>query len=67
MKDSLRTSIHDSFAILDDKLSILAKRYEVSTSKGVFPYSYSYSYSFSYSYSYSFANVNTLCRLNTIY
>ena len=53
MNDSLRTSIHDSFAILNDKLSILAKWYEVSTSKGVFLY--------------SFANVNTLCRLNTIY
>jgi hypothetical protein len=29
MKDSLRTSIDESFAILDNKLSILPKWYEV--------------------------------------
>jgi hypothetical protein len=51
--DNLRTSIHDSFAILNDKLSIHAKEYEIETSKDVFPY--------------SFAKVNTLCRLYTIY
>ena len=50
--NNLKTSIYDTFAILDDKLSILAKWYEVETSKGVFPY--------------SFTNVNTICRLNTI-
>jgi len=52
MKDSLRTSIDESFAILDNKLSILPKWYEVEISKGVFPY--------------SFANENTLFYLGWI-